>query len=385
MLVAGMLILPVAIVAAPMIPTRDDQVLEILPETIADVRARELRTMRNALAAAPSNLALAAPLAAEYIEIGRITGDPRYSGYAQSALGPWWNQEKPPSEVLILRAQLRQRAHEFGPALRDLQQVLAVNPRDPRARLQRATIRQVTGDYAGALTDCEALAKAATTLLATHCRAMVMSVTGELDAAYMLLESAVTAADGLAPVTAAWILTSLAELAERSGRAELAEKYFDAALSLTPDDQYLLMAYADFLLAHDRADEVIHLVAPHLRVDGLLLRYALALRASEVSTADEVVVQLRARFAANAARQESAHKREEARFVLELEGDAERALVLARENWAVQKEPADLRILVACARRAGSAEALALARDWIAKTGLEDRTLGALSPPVAAR
>ena len=36
-------------------------------------------------------------------------------------------------------------------------------------------------------------------------------------------------------------------------------------------------------------------------------------------------------------------------------------------------------------QRAGSAEALALARDWIANTGLEDRVLGALSPPVAAR
>ena len=123
---------------------------------------------------------------------------------------------------------------------------------------------------------------------------------------------------------------------------------------------------------------MIDLVAPHIRVDGLLLRYALALRDDRSPRTEETVAQLRARFAANAARLETAHKREEARFVLEFENDPARALTLARENWAVQKEPADLRILVACARRAHSAEALMIARDWLATTGLEDRELGEL-------
>jgi tetratricopeptide (TPR) repeat protein len=344
--------------AAPMIPPRDDQVLEVLPLTIADVRARELRTLRNALTVTPTNLTLAAKLAGEYIEIGRITGDPRYGGYAQSALAPWWDLESPPIEVLLLRAQLRQRAHKFAPALRDLDQVLSANPREPRARLQRATIRQVIADYAGARADCAALAAGTSTLLGTHCRANVMSVTGELDAAYAELAAAVNDAEGMTPVTAAWVLTTLAELATRSGQSTQAESHFRAALSLTPDDQYLLMAYADFLLALGRAAEVIDLVAPHIRVDGLLLRYALALRDVRSPKTEETVAQLRARFAANAARQETAHKREEARFVLEFENDPMRALTLARENWAVQKEPADLRILVACAQRAKSAAAL---------------------------
>ncbi len=373
--VFGLTIFATSLTAKPTIPTHDSQVLEVLPATLADRRARELRILRNALAATPTNLALATQLAGEYIEIGRTTGDPRYGGYAESVLSPWWNQAKPPPEVLLLRAQLRQRAHQFASALADLDQLLGAQPRDPRARLQRATIRQVTGDYAGARADCAALKPQVSALLVTHCQALVMSVTGDLAAAYTMLNAAVMAADGLTPVTAAWVLTSLGEMAERSDRAELADQHFRAALSLTPDDQYLLMAYADFLLAQGRAIEVVRLVEPHLRVDGLLLRYGLALQATGAPAAPAVVRQLAARFAANAARQESAHKREEARFVLELANEPVRALELARENWAVQKEPADLRILLACARRAGSPEALALAQDWLTQTGLEDRAL----------
>lgn len=369
--------------ATPMIPARDDQLLEVLPNSLADSHARELRVARIALTAQPQNLPLATQIASEYLEIGRATGDPRYTGYAQSALATWWQQPKPPPDVLLLRAGVRQRAHQFDAALLDLNQILTDNPRESRALLQRATIRQVTGNFAGAWDDCIALTGGALpsvarsgdadSLVASHCRASVMSVTGQLDAAYALLEAALNAAGGLSPVTAAWALTTLGEMAERRGRSELAEQQFNAALSLTPDDQYLLTAYADFLLAHKRADEVIRLTKPHVRADGLLLRYAIALHAQNPTSAANAVAQLRARYAASAARQDVAHKREEARFALALDGDATRALALAQTNWAVQKEPADLRILVACARRTNNSLALAQAREWLAKTRLEDR------------
>ena len=59
---------------------------------------------RAALARAPGNLALALQVARRYSELGRVTGDPRYSGYAQAALLPWWDQAEPPRDVLLLRA-----------------------------------------------------------------------------------------------------------------------------------------------------------------------------------------------------------------------------------------------------------------------------------------
>ncbi len=72
------------------------------------------------------------------------------------------------------------------------------------------------------------------------------------------------------------------------------------------------------------------------------------------------------------------HRREEARFRLVLESDARAALALARDNWAVQREPADLRILVEAARATGDQGAMKLATDWIAANGLQSATIVAL-------
>ena len=98
-------------------------------------------------------------LARGYLELGRVTGDPRYAGYAQAALAPWWDLNQPPQEVLVLRATLRQRVHQFDDALADLATVLIANPRNAQARLTRATVLQVQGDYEAAREECRALTR----------------------------------------------------------------------------------------------------------------------------------------------------------------------------------------------------------------------------------
>ena len=50
---------------------------------------------------------------------------------------------------------------------------------------------------------------------------------------------------------------------------------------------------------------------------------------------------------------------------------------LAKLNWAVQKEPADLRILAEAAAASSDPEARRLVRDWLARSALEDRGLAA--------
>ena len=49
--------------------------------------------------------------------------------------------------------------------------------------------------------------------------------------------------------------------------------------------------------------------------------------------------------------------------------------MLARENWKVQRESADLRILVSAAKAAGDAAALQEAGDWVRAHRLEDTAL----------
>jgi hypothetical protein len=102
---------PVAGFAAPFIPASDSQVLERLPFTPSDPVIRDLRRLHGELRREPNNLPLALRVAQGYLELGRVTGDPRYAGYAEAALGPWGRLDQAPQEVLVLRATLRQRAH----------------------------------------------------------------------------------------------------------------------------------------------------------------------------------------------------------------------------------------------------------------------------------
>src|SRR5262245_52373127 len=122
--------------AAPYEPRSDQTVLETLPAGMV----RRVQT-------SPADLAGAAAQAASYIEIARTSGDPRYLGYAQAALGPWWHAQRPPLVAALLRAQIRQHNHAFAPALADLDLVLASEPRNAQARLMRSAIHQVQGDY----------------------------------------------------------------------------------------------------------------------------------------------------------------------------------------------------------------------------------------------
>ena len=61
-------------------------------------------------------------------------------------------------------------------------------------------------------------------------------------------------------------------------------------------------------------------------------------------------------FATEAERGEPVHRREQARFLLEVQNRPQEALSVALDNWAVQREPDDALILVNAARAAGASQ-----------------------------
>jgi hypothetical protein len=98
---------------------------------------------------------------------------------------------------------------------------------------------------------------------------------------------------------------------------------------------------------------------------------------------------LQDRYAAARARGDTTHRAEEARFELRLRGDAAAALRLAQENYAVQREPRDARVLLESAVAAGQRAAAKPAIDWLQRSGFEDRHLrelaGLTTAPAPAR
>jgi Tfp pilus assembly protein PilF len=371
--------------ATPHIPGRGDDVIERLPLG-ADPARQELRRLRAQLAANPHDLALATGIARRYIQTARTETDPRYLGYAQAALAPWWNSPAPPSAVRLLRATLLQSTHHFPEALHDLDAVVAADPGNAQAWLTRATVQTVRGEYAAATASCAHLSSLATELVSITCIASVAGMNGRAANSEALLAATLRRAGDVEPGLHAWVLTLLAELAGRRGDAALAEQRYRRALVLTPRDSYLAGAYADFLLDQRRPREVLPLVRDQTRIDGLLLRYALALQQipgqqQALRQADD---ELRARFAAAIQRGDSVHQREQARYELQLRGDSKAALALARKNWAVQKESADMRVLLEAALKAGDKPAAAPVLDWIRNNAVEDVALARLARQIAA-
>ena len=355
--------------AAPFVPTDDAQVLERLAERNTP-QYRELKALQAALAQAPGHVSRATALAAAYIRIARQEGDPRYLGYAQSALAPWWRDPNAPTPVLVLRATIRQSLHDFDAAVTDLGTALRREPRNAQALLTRATVLTVQGKYADARADCTALAQAASAIYVVICVAAIDSVTGKARAAADSLVGALSTLPRVDAASRAYAETTLGEIAHRLGDAA-AHAHFVAALQADPRDLYLIAAFSDWLLDQGRPADVVPLVIRETRVDPLLLRLGLAQQALQRPEAATTIAALRARFDASRARGDTVHRREEARFLLHLDRNPVGALSLARDNWRVQREPADLRILAQAAAATGDADALASVRRWLAETGLE--------------
>ena len=272
--------------------------------------------------------------------------------------------------MLVVRATILQSNHEFPGALADLDKVIAREPDNARAILVRATVLTVQGKYDKALADCSNLQGVAGDTYVLACVASIAAATGKANAAEAALKDRLSALPEAALDVRAWIESLLGEIAQRAGDPE-ADVHFRAALAADPSDLYTIGAYSDWLLEQNRAGEVIPLVEEEQRVDGLLLRLALAQKALRLPEADTTVATLRARFDSSRARGDIVHRREEARFQLMLNDDAKAALRLAQDNWNVQREPADLRILVEAAHATADIATLETVRQWLAETKLE--------------
>ncbi|KAF3998494.1 hypothetical protein HAV38_08425 [Glaciimonas immobilis] len=367
---------------APYIPLSDAEVIEYLPRS-TDPSQVEFKALRSRLAASPGDISLALTLARRYITQSRVEGDPRYLGYAQAALVPWYNKADPPTEVRVLRATLLQSTHQFPASLIDLDAVVKADPRNAQAWITRATVLQVMGDYSGATRSCNALREIAPVLITITCLTNVSSLNGQARQSYLRLKSTLDNATDVDPGIRIWVVTLLAEMAGRLGDFSAAEKHFKTALTYDDADSYLLGAYADFLLDHHRAAEVIPLLKDKTRVDALLLRYTLALASTGNRAADQIAV-LNARFAAAMLRMDTVHQREQSRFELQLMHRAPSALKLAQRNWAIQKEPADVRVFLEAALAANNKTAAEPVLDWLKKTRLEDQVINALVAQVNA-
>ncbi len=353
-------------------PASGEEVLETLPAAISGVEADKIRTSREAIAKNPANVELAVSTALENFKRGRAEGDPRYYGYAEAAIAHWAADPLPPTEILLIRAHLRQHRHEFKTAIADLDEIVKREPTNAQAWLIKAVVHMVQGDHKLAKASCAHLVGITSEYIAATCLSNVSALTGESEKALKVLKEELLSANGAPGEEQLWVITSIAEIEQRLGRDEEAEKSFRAALAIDGEDTYLLTSFADFLLDHKRAAEVESLLSSRRSNDAMLLRIALAHKQlGKVAEFKADREELEARFKASRQRGDSSHLREEGYFALAVQEDARTASELALKNWQVQREPFDLRLLAESGVAAKNETAVTTAKDWLAGTKLE--------------
>ena len=345
-------------------------------EVIAHVPRRDPEEVaaRRALATSPDDVELAVELARADIQRARSTSDPRYLGRAQATLAHWWGLAAPPPDVLLLRATIRQSLHEFPAARADLDQLIALRPDDLQAHLTRAVVATVTGDYAAARASCTVVAGLANVVISATCQAPLDALAGHADAAYDHLER-VLATTRVPASLRGWAETALAELSIQRGDTARALATLEGIVARDPDDAYARAALADALLASHRAADASALLAGHEQIDSALVRRAIAEHVAHGPDEIRMVQAMRDRIAAAAERGDRIHLREEARFDLEVEADPARAVKIAVDNWNIQKELADARLLAQAAVASRVPAAAAPVVQWARATGVHDAEL----------
>jgi len=363
--------------AGPYLPGSDGAILAEVPAGTrhADVSARRL---------ARDRLDVAIPLAQFYIQQSRLRGDLRYLGYADAVLTPWAKQSPPVPDVLVLQATLQQSRHEFSASLATLDRVLTARPHDPQALLIRATVLRVLGRYAEAGAACDQFAALVEPRLGALCVQSLRGLNGHLESAYASLMQ--VSSQGWLNSEKSWLYSELGEMAVRLGLDADAQRWYQRDLDLVPTDFYVRAAYADLLLRQRRPGEALSLLQGHESFEPLLLRIAIAQRQLLDPRLAESSSRLRDAFAAETQRGEAVHRREQARFLLEVENQPKLSLAAAIENWAVQREPDDVLVLVNAAKAAGNPAAAEPALDFVRTQGLRDvRLNAAATASMAAR
>lgn len=382
---------PAAPFRAPYVPPTDGEVLQDVPST-GDPAVVQMQKLRHALDAAPHSLAAAKQLADAYIDYSRQIGDAHYAGYAEAVIKPWFDATPAPAAALVTQATILQYRHQFKEARELLQQALRTDPRDPQAWMTVATLDMVQGDFKSAAKDCAQVTNTAGVQFGLGCSGNLRSYIGQARQSLAILHQVESTDGAAAAAYQAWVQGLIAESAERLGDWPLAEAHYRNALRLLPEDNFLLVAYADFLLDRGRPAEVLPLLAAHVQSDTAFLRLALAQQALHGDQVQRYTWIMAARFEALRLRGSDYFGREESRFALQLQHDPQTALDMALRNWEVQRAPWDARVVLEAAAAAKQPQAALPVLDFLRQTRLEDpvletlvRELRAQLEPSAAR
>jgi tetratricopeptide (TPR) repeat protein len=357
----------VAAASERFVPTDPNFVVASVRQSLPD---EKLLPLLVAWRADPSSTTASVALAVAFMERARALREPMFFGRAEAVLAPLASKPGANPAVLRLYAGTLQYRHDFAAAEALLDAVLRDEAHDDDARLLRASVRLVRGNFDGARADCAQLAARGdgAAVPGFACLAEALADGGNLDRGLALLDTVRVDQRTTDASASAYLLATRAELRERGGDAAGALLDYRAALKLAPRDDSIRAALADALTVNGRAGEARDLLAIDKPGLALLVRSVALVDGAERAA---LVARVNSWLALEVARGDKPHFREEALFAL-ANGDSARALSAARRNFEIQKELADVRVLARAANAAHDPAAMSGLKVWLRETGYRD-------------
>ncbi len=340
------------------VPDHGDALVGRLPRGYAG-----LEPAANALIPSRSGAGLDADIAriGSLLQAASMTGDTRLVARADALLAHQPMRSDNP-DVLRLRAYSAQHRHDFSGALRLLDQLINVQPRNASARLSRAEVQLVQGRIDKARADCRALALGIDADAGLLCAASLALRTGGYIEASALLDRLLDQFKST-DSRRAFALLARAEVAGRAGDAD-ADARYRAAVTASPGDIRTRVSYARYLRRVGRDAEVEQVLSGSEQSDTAQLQRTLAAVAGKRGNAQSLVASQSRRYELAHAMGSQPEMRDEAEFLLVVKQRPDQALALALRNFEQQRDHEDVDILVRAANAAHQPAALDGLHAW---------------------
>ncbi len=276
-------------------------------------------------------------------------------------------------DTRMLEATLLQRLHRFDEAMAVLDDVLATPDPPAQAHFVRSILWTLRGDYRRALADCAAMLDRTDAITVAACAAIPNSRSGRADATWTALAAMLDEPAAARSPLLGYARGVKAELAWRLQRPDA----LDRLAAWSAEGSVLArIVHADALLDHGDAAAALRLLET-TPGESALVRRARALRmlGNDADALASLTATHATMRASRALRSDASHAREEAYWDLHVADDPLAALALARENWALQREPIDAELVLDAALRAGRPEAAAPVLEWLERHAIDDARL----------
>lgn len=360
----------VSFCAAAQEPSSGDDTTPIISSAATnDPELVQLRRAQAYLKSRPDDLRTTVVTAQRFIAKGKRENQPRYLGMAEALIETWLSQYDPHPAIMLAKADILQFRHQFHAAIEILKDIPNFGAEGAAALLMRSNLHQLKGDFDQAANACAQLARELN-FMADICDLHLQSLRSEIEPARSKLEALIARLE-LPVEIRAWATGKLADMSSRQGEPLEALEYLQ---ELAPEQvsTALKSQMMDLLLLLDRPGAVLQMVATDDNSEGLQLRRLRALKMTGENWRGPISSLVVSRISPQQEGGANPHARELAYFHHYLTGDTEAAYSAARENWDLQREPIDIRLLFETAHRAGKLEEVADAIDWISQTKYQD-------------